>query len=994
MRLLVLILCFFSVLSAQTEGRSSDLEKLTLQLQWKHQFEFAGFYMAKEKGFYADAGLDVEFKEFETSMDIVDEVVSGRAHYGLSYSSLIIDYLKGKPLVLVANFFKQSPLVLVAHKGVRTPAQLRGKKIMGMLDSPHRQTLVLMLKKFGIGEKDVVNVPRSFNLDDFIEKRVDAVGVFTTNEIYELNRKGVGYTLFDPAAYGVKFYDSNLFTTREELRDHPERAENFRNASIRGWQYALAHKEEAAEIVFRKYNSQNKSKEALLFEAKQIEYLMLPDVYEIGSVDRMKVEAIRDGFVQSKDVPQHYQRTLDDLFYVPPAKNYTLTPKEREYLRHKKELRMCVDPNWMPLEKIENGTYIGIGADMIRHIEQTLRIPVRLVPTETWEQTLEKAQKRECDIVALAQKTPKKEKYLDFTTPFLQIPVVLATGSRNRFVDSLEKIKNEKLAVVKGYSLKELLSERYKGLTLVEAASVEEALAWVQQEKVYGFLDNSLVINHELHKNHITDIAITGQFQDKIELSIASRNDEPILHAILQKALDEIEPRTREEIKNRWSNISYKLEPDYKFTMQVLFFFVVLLGITLYWNLKLQDEINQKEKIKAQLSESEMRFRTLFDIAPVMIDAFDAEGRVVLWNKKCERVFGWSREELLTYENPLELFYPDPHEREEFVKSLHPENDKVFKEWHPMTRSGDKIVTMWANIHMPCEEIIHIGYDITRQREDERLLSDKTSQLQQAKKELEELNDSLHERVRLEVAKNAKHQALLAQRNRLEQMGEMIENIAHQWRQPLAQINSSVLLIDALLIQKGMHGDAIETRLGEIESLTGYMSKTIDDFKNFFHPQKQAREFYIDESLNEALRIVQGSLEGAFITLETSIPKTMPCYGYSRELEQVIVTILNNAKDALVSHKQEGRRVKVALEERNDLYSIAIEDNAGGIPEAYLEKIFEPYFTTKHKSQGTGLGLYIAKMLMQDGLGGDLVVSNTPQGASFEILMPKRGENG
>jgi Signal transduction histidine kinase regulating C4-dicarboxylate transport system len=140
--------------------------------------------------------------------------------------------------------------------------------------------------------------------------------------------------------------------------------------------------------------------------------------------------------------------------------------------------------------------------------------------------------------------------------------------------------------------------------------------------------------------------------------------------------------------------------------------------------------------------------------------------------------------------------------------------------------------------------------------------------------------------------------------------------------------------------------------------------------------------------------IVQGSFEDAFITIERSIPEAMACYGFSREFEQVIVTILNNAKDALLLHRETGREVRISVKEGNDTYAIFIEDNAGGIPQEYMEKIFEPYFTTKHKSQGTGLGLYIAKMLIQEGLGGDLFATNKGDGASFAIYMPKRRMNG
>jgi C4-dicarboxylate-specific signal transduction histidine kinase len=202
------------------------------------------------------------------------------------------------------------------------------------------------------------------------------------------------------------------------------------------------------------------------------------------------------------------------------------------------------------------------------------------------------------------------------------------------------------------------------------------------------------------------------------------------------------------------------------------------------------------------------------------------------------------------------------------------------------------------------------------------------------------------------------------------------------------------LLVDALLLSRNQRDATIDARLSEIESLTGYMSKTIDDFKNFFHPQKEAKEFFLEESLAQAILIVQGSFEDAFITIERSIPEGMACYGFSREFEQVIVTILNNAKDALLLHRETGREVRISVKEGSDTYAIFIEDNAGGIPQKYMEKIFEPYFTTKHKSQGTGLGLYIAKMLIQEGLGGDLFATNKGDGASFAIYMPKRRING
>ncbi|MEA3456889.1 MAG: ABC transporter substrate-binding protein, partial [Campylobacterota bacterium] len=270
------------------------LEKVTLQLQWKHQFEFAGFYAAKEKGFYADAGLDVTFVEFNEHTNITGEVLNENAQYGLSYSSIIAEYLNGKPLVLLANFFKQSPLVLVAQAEIKTPADLKGKKVMGISNTIDNITLWTMLNKFNVQIEDIDNIRTNFSIDDFVNKKVDAMSVFTTNELYQLEKKGIKYNIFDPVSYGAKYYDVNLFTTQKELSEHPHRVKAFAEASIKGWEYALSHQEELIEVILKKYNPQHKSKEALEFEARQIEYIMLPDVHKVGSIDTDRVKMIAE----------------------------------------------------------------------------------------------------------------------------------------------------------------------------------------------------------------------------------------------------------------------------------------------------------------------------------------------------------------------------------------------------------------------------------------------------------------------------------------------------------------------------------------------------------------------------------------------------------------------------------------------------------------------------------------------------------------------------
>lgn len=683
------------------------------------------------------------------------------------------------------------------------------------------------------------------------------------------------------------------------------------------------------------------------------------------------------------------EEKLETITYETKENNLNLTQEQREYLKDKKELKLCVDPNWLPLEKIENNEHIGITSDFFKLISQMIETPIRLVETKEWTESLEKIKRRECDILSLAEKTPSREKYLNFTKPYFSAPLVIVTKVGVPFVDNLNSIKEKSLAIVRDYSMEELLKNKYPGINLIEVKSIYEGLAYVQQDKVSGFLDNSLVINYEIQKNNMKDIAITGQFEDTYYLSIASRNDETILNEILEKTLLSIDSNTRTNLINKWKNIKYQVETDYKLVLEILFFGISIIVLFIYWNLKLKDEIRNKEIIQKKLKQSEEKFRTLFDIAPVLLDSFDKDGKVVLWNKECEKVFGWSFDEITKVKKPLDLFYTDPLVQKEIFEAFNDSSENIYKEWHPLTKDGKQIITRWANIKLPNNELIHIGYDITQQRKNEKIVEEKTLELKIAKQQLEELNSSLENRIESEINKNTKQQIILMHQSKLAQMGEMIENIVHQWRQPLAQINSLVLLIDMELNKNKFTNSILENKLGEIEVLTAYMSKTIDDFKNFFSPNKQKNIFEIENAIQKALDIVRGVVHLYHIKTTINIGKDLKCYSYLEELQQVILTILNNAIEALILKKIPSCEISIDVYKQDNNIVINIQDNALGINIKHLDKIFEPYFTTKRKAQGTGLGLYMAKMIIENGLLGTLNVENKLNGACFTIKIPQ-----
>jgi PAS domain S-box-containing protein len=984
-----LILLFLTLYLHANTTQEPSLEKIKLQLQWKHQFEFAGFYAAKEKGFYKEVGLDVDFIEYN-SKNIVSEVLKGNADYGLTYSTLIIDYMKNKPLVFLANFFKQSPLILVTQKDIKSPSDLKGTKIMGLLDSTHKYIFLEMLDKFDISTDDFTNVPREFSVEAFKNKEIDAISVFITNEIYSLDKKGIPYNILDPAIYGIKFYDLNLFTTKSELQNNPQRVRDFRQASIRGWEYALKNKEEIVDVILKKYNTQNKSKEALLFEAKQIESLMLTNIYPIGSIDLEQVKIISDSFAQSLKLQKETRDSLNNFIYLKGLESFKLNEKQKQYLQNKKFLRMCVDPNWMPIEKIEDGSYIGLGADYIKIIQEKLDIPIHLVKTQAWTESLKKIKQKKCDFLAIAEKTPERQKYLDFTTPFVKIPVVLATKVNMSHITTLEEVQNKPLGIVDNYSLEELLKNKYPNINIVKINSISEGLSLIQRDGLFGLIDNEIAINYEMSKNKadINSIKILNLPQAH-QLSIATRNDEPLLNEIFEIALLSIDNNTRMTIFHKWKNMEFQYTTDYETVALISFFTIIIIGVFIYWNLQLKDEIKSKEIAQEKLRQSEEKFRVLFDMAPVLLDSFDETGRVNLWNKECEKVFGWRFEELQKVDNTLELFYPDIEERQKVLESFEIANYGIFREFHPRRKDGKVLSTVWANIKLPSGEVFNIGYDKTQQREDEKIILEKTKQLERAKKRLEDLNNNLEKRVQEEIEKNLEHQIMLMHQSKLVQMGEMIENIAHQWRQPLAQINSSVLVLDTQIQNHNILDESIEEKLTQIESLTAYMSKTIDDFKNFFNPNKSKQLFKVKDAVENSYDIIKGRLHVLDIEIVFYIQENLKCNSYMYELQQVILTLLNNAIDALQSQEvSEGKIILNAKELHQDII-IQIQDNALGIDEKIKEKIFEPYFTTKHKTQGTGLGLYMAKMIIESGFGGSLSVVNKRGGACFTIQIPK-----
>ncbi|MEA3289703.1 MAG: ATP-binding protein [Campylobacterota bacterium] len=255
--------------------------------------------------------------------------------------------------------------------------------------------------------------------------------------------------------------------------------------------------------------------------------------------------------------------------------------------------------------------------------------------------------------------------------------------------------------------------------------------------------------------------------------------------------------------------------------------------------------------------------------------------------------------------------------------------------------------------------------------------------------DLVDLNKNLEKRVDQEVQKNREKEKQLFEQSKHAQMGEMIGNIAHQWRQPLSAISTSA---SGMLIQKEMgilDDDAFDDMVGKINNSAQYLSKTIDDFRDFLSDDKEIHRFVLQEQVDKALNIIDSNLNSYDIhVIKNYQEDDIELSSISGELSQVILNIVSNAKDILDDRNIENKDIIISIYKENENAVVTIEDNAGGVPEDIIPKIFDPYFTTKHQSQGTGIGLYMSNSIVKNSLKGKLYVKNTQKGAKFFIELP------
>ena len=602
------------IISTNIIANEAPLKKVSLQLPWKHQFEFAGFYMAKEKGFYKKLGLQVQIKELTNATNIINDVIEQKSTFGVAYPGAIFKEMKNT--VLLSAIFQSTPHVLVSLKSshIHTIKDFANKKILISKGELLTASLVSMLQVGKLSFKDLQIIKPTFKIDTLIRGDVDIASYYISNELYELDKKGIAYNIWNPKDYGFDFYGNLLFTSKEELQKHSEEVKNFNEASLHGWEYAYSHITETVEVIMKHYNTQNKTEGALLYEAKVLKELSYKGTEKLGNINETKVQRIIDifnllGITKIDKIPEY--------FIYKAIKKYNFTEEEKAYLKEKKYITMCIDPNWMPFEKFKNGKYIGMSADFFQVLKEQSHINTKIIPTKTWNESMEFSQSRKCDILSLVMPTPSRNKYLKFTTPYLKIPLVIATKPNAPFIANFYALEGKRVGISKGYAFAELLKAKYPKLNIVEVENINDGLNKVNHNQLYGYIGTLASIGYAFQNNFIGELKIAGKFDGTWNLGIGVRDDDPMLFNILQKAIYNVNENKKQQIINDWLSIKYVKGTDYNLVFKIIGIFIVILMIILYFYLKLQKLKNKIHKQNLELKEREEHLHILASTDPL-----------------------------------------------------------------------------------------------------------------------------------------------------------------------------------------------------------------------------------------------------------------------------------------------------------------------------------------------------------------------------------------
>lgn len=649
-----------------------------------------------------------------------------------------------------------------------------------------------------------------------------------------------------------------------------------------------------------------------------------------------------------------------------------LSEAEHLYLQEKEELLICVDPDWMPMDKIEGGEHLGLSAEYMKLFAQKIATPITLYQTKSWKETIEAAKTRKCDFISMAVSTPERRKHFLFSQPYLTSPLVMATRSEIGFMPGITGANGELVGVTENYAFADDLVRKYPNIDFVTVQSIGKGLAMVRKGELFGYVDSLLALAYTIQKRYTGELKIATEANLRLKLSMAIRNDQPELLNIFNKAILSLNNSDHQQILNKWISVTYEEATNYRLVFQILTGVVLLFGVLLYrhytlgkLNRKLQfQNLEIRKHTEALKSTQEQLLMTqhavdscAFPIFWISLDKETKETKVVHANAQAAKTLGYSLEEFLT----LDV--------EDVIEAEHATSPLLFNGM----RSGQNARSSISRFKRKDGTFLSVELYISSFKYDE-----------------------IHCKFVFfkDISQRLEMEARLHRSMKMETIGMMAGGVAHD----LNNILSGIVSYPELVLLK-LPKDA-EVR-GHVEAIRKSGKKAANIVADLLTVARGGAALVEITNVNTLIEEYISSPE--FKKLEMRYPGVSLELHLDPDLDNVSCSPIHISKSVmnLVTNAFEvtkaGQAVLLSTFISEDppkrlstgrYVVISVEDSGGGIPEEFIPHIFEPFYSKKVMGKsGTGLGLTIVWNSAQDH-GGGVFVDRLEYGSRFSFYLP------
>jgi two-component system, NarL family, sensor histidine kinase EvgS len=666
-----------------------------------------------------------------------------------------------------------------------------------------------------------------------------------------------------------------------------------------------------------------------------------------------------------------------------------LSSLEKDYLKAKSTIKICNFLDLVPIQFKEDDKLQGINIDLFTLISKKLDVDIQYIDVLNNEDLITYLQNGTCDITPTISKKDNLTDFVNFTKPLLSYKLAIITQSGKPVIQDMDEIIDKRMARRKNCVYTDKIKNTYPNINIYETNNNYETLEAVNSNKVYFAIEPLPIIAYYMSRYALNNIFISRYTDMLFEINIAVEKNNQTLLDILNKTIHEIDSNEHSVIFNKWTNLSIKEPFDYSTIWKILSFVFIILCIVAYrqiilnkHNKKLKNANNEIENKNKLIAKQKELFEKLFSKSADGV-LLIKEKKIVDCNEASIKILQYPRNELIG------KFFCDispefqPNNESSTIKSINKVDEALTEgissfEWVHCNKQNEHlwIEVVLTSIEIDNNSVIHaVIRDINKRKELEQ--------------KLEILTQNLEEKINEEIKKNQEKTKQLIQQSRLAQMGEMLSMIAHQWRQPLTAISATTnnLLLKNIIDEK-IEPSHLEEELELIINYSQHLSHTIDDFRNFFRPDKIKTNANLEEIIDKSIAIINISFESKNIKLIKNYCYNDTIYSYTSEIQQVVLIILKNAEDILIENNIENKVIRINTFRKKDFAIIQIKDNGGGISSDIISKIFDPYFSTKKAKEGTGIGLYMSKTIINEHCKGNLTIKNNRKGATFEICLP------